>query len=86
LEFEHLTKAALWGGLFFYCIRCARKTPDIVFEGNVDFSEMLGEEVRVHVTSGVHKYIISINPHQAAGRKEDAIRLPPSTAAEGSDR
>jgi len=49
LEFEHLTKAALWGGLFFYCIRCARKTPNIVFEGNVDISKMLAEDVLIHI-------------------------------------
>ncbi len=55
-------------------------TPDIVFDGCVDISEMLGEEVLVHVTTGEHKYITSINPHEAAALKEGAIRLTPDLA------
>ena len=55
-------------------------TPDIVFDGCVDISEMLGEEVLVHVTTGEHKYITSINPHEAAALKEGAIRLTPNLA------
>ena len=54
--------------------------PDIVFAGCVDISEMLGEEVLVHVTTGEHKYITSINPHEAAALKEGAIRLTPDLA------
>ncbi len=51
--------------------------PAIVFEGCVDISEMLGEEVHVHVATGTHKYITSINPHEAAALKEGDIRLTP---------
>jgi multiple sugar transport system ATP-binding protein len=50
---------------------------DIIFAGCVDISEMLGEEVLVHVTSGEHKYITSIHPHEAAALKDGAIRLTP---------
>ncbi len=53
------------------------ETPDCAFEGCVDISEMLGEEVLVHVTSGSHRFITSINPHEAAALKNNCIRLKP---------
>jgi multiple sugar transport system ATP-binding protein len=53
------------------------ETPENMFKGIVDISEMLGEEVLVHVTTGDHKYITSINPHQAADLKEGSIQLTP---------
>ncbi len=48
-----------------------------VFEGKIEVSEMLGEEVLAHVESGDHKYITSINPHEAAALKDGVIRLTP---------
>ncbi|MGE4488865.1 MAG: ABC transporter ATP-binding protein [Kiritimatiellales bacterium] len=56
------------------------ETPDIVFEGQVDLSEMLGEEVLVHIESGPHQYITSIHPHEIAALKGDVVRLTPDLA------
>ncbi|MDP6631808.1 MAG: sn-glycerol-3-phosphate ABC transporter ATP-binding protein UgpC [Kiritimatiellia bacterium] len=53
------------------------ENPEVVFEGKVEISEMLGEEVLVHVESAEHKYITSINPHQASEIGKGAIRLTP---------
>ncbi|MHC4886533.1 MAG: ABC transporter ATP-binding protein [Planctomycetota bacterium] len=35
----------------------------IAFKATVDLTEMLGEEVLVHLVSGEHRFITSINPH-----------------------
>ena len=35
------------------------------FTGKVEISEMLGEEVLVHISAGEHKFIVSLNPHEA---------------------
>jgi ABC-type sugar transport system ATPase subunit len=56
------------------------ETPDIVLEGQVDLSEMLGEEVLVHIESGPHQYITSIHPHEIAALKGDVVRLTPDLA------
>ncbi len=53
------------------------ESPEVVFEGAVEISEMLGEEVLVHVKSAGHKYITSIHPHEARALEEGAIRLTP---------
>ncbi|QHI68551.1 ABC transporter ATP-binding protein [Tichowtungia aerotolerans] len=58
-------------------LKLAKDEAPIVFEGRIDVSEMLGEEVLVHVESGEHKYITSINPHEAAELKDGTIRLTP---------
>jgi multiple sugar transport system ATP-binding protein len=36
---------------------------DVVFRAEVDVSEMLGEEVIVHLAAGAHKFQISLDPH-----------------------
>ncbi len=56
------------------------ESPDVVFEGQVELSEMLGEEVLVHVRSGEHKFITSVHPHEAAGLDGRTIRLIPDLA------
>ena len=38
-----------------------------VFSGNVEVSEMLGEEVLHHVVSGEHNFIVSVDPHLQVG-------------------
>jgi hypothetical protein len=38
---------------------------------------MLGEEVLVHVATSEHRYITNIHPHEAAGLKNERIRLTP---------
>lgn len=58
-------------------LKLATESDEIVFEGKVDVSEMLGEEVLAHIESGGHKYITSIHPHEAVGLKGDTIRLTP---------
>jgi multiple sugar transport system ATP-binding protein len=35
------------------------------FAGKVEVSEMLGEEVLVHIASGAHKFTVSLDPHEA---------------------
>ncbi len=52
-------------------------SPETVFEGRVELSEMLGEEVLVHIQSGDHKFITSVHPHEAAGLGNTVIRLTP---------
>ncbi|QHI68045.1 ABC transporter ATP-binding protein [Tichowtungia aerotolerans] len=58
-------------------LKLATEGDEVVFEGRIDVSEMLGEEVLAHIESGEHKYITSINPHQAAALKNGTIRLTP---------
>ncbi len=38
-----------------------------VFKGKIDVTEMLGEEVLVHITAEDHHFIVSMDPHQVAG-------------------
>ena len=59
-------------------LKLATENDTIVFEGKIDVSEMLGEEVLVHIESGEHKYITSINPHEAAGLKSGSVSLTPN--------
>jgi multiple sugar transport system ATP-binding protein len=59
-------------------LKLARENDEVVFEGQIEVSEMLGEEVLVHVETGDHKYITSLNPHQAAALKDGVIRLTPN--------
>ena len=54
------------------------ETPNIVFNGTIEVSEMLGEEVLVHLESGKHRFIASINPHEAAAIKDGRIQLSPN--------
>ncbi len=37
-----------------------------VFEGQLEVSELLGEEVLAHLSSGEHSYIVSLDPHDTA--------------------
>ncbi len=48
--------------------------------GTVEVSEMLGEEVLVHMKSGEHRFITSISPHEVAAIKSDQIRFTPKLA------
>ncbi len=43
-----------------------KATPEraaVSFKGTIEVSELLGEEVLAHVSSGPHKFIVSIDPH-----------------------
>jgi len=54
------------------------ETPSIsFFEGKVELSEMLGEEVLLHIQSGRHQYITSVHPHEAAALDGNIVRLVP---------
>jgi multiple sugar transport system ATP-binding protein len=46
-----------------------KATPEqqqIVFKGEIEVSEMLGEEVLAHIVAGGHRFIISLDPHVMA--------------------
>ncbi len=47
-----------------------------VFEGNVDVIELLGEESMVHLSSGPHRYTISVDPHLNI-TSDDIINISP---------
>ncbi|MCF7818772.1 MAG: sn-glycerol-3-phosphate ABC transporter ATP-binding protein UgpC [Kiritimatiellales bacterium] len=55
----------------------ADEQPEIVFSGNVEVSEMLGEEVLLHLESGGHRFITSVNPHEAAAIQNGVVRMVP---------
>jgi multiple sugar transport system ATP-binding protein len=38
------------------------------FEGTVDVSELLGEEVLAHLSSGPHRFTVSLDPHASVDR------------------
>jgi multiple sugar transport system ATP-binding protein len=38
---------------------------EFAISGTVDVSEMLGEEVLVHISAGPHKFIVSLDPHES---------------------
>ncbi len=44
---------------------------DVVFRGQVEVSEMLGEEVLAHVVSGDHKFTVSLDPHAVGAHDGD---------------
>lgn len=50
-------------------------------EGKVEISEMLGEEVLVHIRAGEHQFISSIDPHEARDIKDGRIRVVPDLSA-----
>ena len=34
-----------------------------VFDGSVEVSELLGEEILAHMVNGEHRYTVSVDPH-----------------------
>ncbi len=47
------------------------------FGGQVEVSEMLGEEVLVHIAAGRHRFVASIHPHEAAELGNEAVHFAP---------
>jgi multiple sugar transport system ATP-binding protein len=68
---------AVYLGIRPRALTLAGENAHSVFEGTIEISEMLGEEVLVHIESGSHKYITSLHPHEAAGMRDGTIRLTP---------
>jgi hypothetical protein len=46
----------------------------------VEVSEMLGEEILLHMESGNHRFITSINPHEVSAIKDGQVQLTPDLA------
>ena len=57
--------------------RALKPASDGEITGTIEVSEMLGEEVLLHMASGEHRFISSIHAHEAATIKEDQIQLTP---------
>ena len=55
----------------------ADERAETVFEGRVEVSEMLGEEVLVHMVSGAHEFTASLHPHEAARLPHENVRVVP---------
>ena len=47
-----------------------------VITGKVDVTEMLGEELLVHLVAGVHRFVISIDPHKLSSLGESVQICP----------
>lgn len=54
----------------------ADETPGAI-TGTLDVSEMLGEEVLLHLKNGPHEFITSVHPHEAIGMRDDQVSFVP---------
>lgn len=53
----------------------ADETADFILTGQLEISEMIGEEIMLHMVNGEHHFVASIHPHQFNEREPSEIRF-----------